>query len=618
MHATATMLAFPNFSPEITPSTSVQPPQSGTTYVDLIPLPEEWTKLQNVVLGGRRHHNAPWRRCVALLHTLKAETCLVEHHYICLDRKSEIAGFAAQLDAPTSGVSVRLHFFSTRIQDGEQYDLRDKKSSYLGYIVCRVGDAPLVGRAVLKVPYYAEGCSTAVLETVHLLGQRLVVRGVPFMQQDSRYGVCAHVAAWVALYTSFRQGKIGRALISDVVDASATSHAMHPTVPMGFDVRQVLKIFETFGLSAAAYYTFLDGETDIPEIPAELLNVLDQVRVIAAGIYESQELDNGDVALEDYTRQHLADFEDSPIAYAEGTYEAIVLSQDFEPHVKVAAVRLIDTILGTVVRHYIDSRIPLYCDGADHAIALCGIADDDSGPIYYFHDDQYGPYLGSRSLVSISRKSFREQSYTKERQRDAPIGTVASEDRSVPTMIPFYTGVEDDELGIHTVVVPNPPRLLLLPAAALTQSYAMVSEVFKILQEVKGAGAGDLVAPRDVLNFRCVALMGIDYKSQRLAQFRERNDKVGSKFFAEFHLAEWVVVVEVRPSKSIGVQYEFVYDGSSDNGTPLLQMARVKEKIVAFHSKSGTPIEDFVIGAGEFLPIIAPERIGKMYYPDEE
>lgn len=494
----------------------------------------------------------------------------------------------------------------------------DKADSYLGYIVCRVGDAPLVGRALIAVPDYINECHTAIVEPVHLLGQRLVVRGVPFMQQDSRYGVCAHVAAWVALYTSWRQGKVGRALISDVVDASATSHPMHPTAPTGFDVKQVLQIFESLGLSAAAYFTILNGFTSIPEIPAALLPVKSDVRTIAESLFT---LDESQAASEELQRekfidQHMKDFEKSPIAYADGVYMTLVLSGGAEPAAKVAAVHLIDCIIGIVVKGYINSRIPLYCDGADHAIALCGIAHDDKGTIYYFHDDQYGPYIGSRSFMAISRGSFGYQSYGDAESGEYRYRSVASVDRSSPDKIGEYDGSADEELGIHTVVVPNPPRLLLLPAAALTQSYKIFRDVFVALHEIKDdEQLTASLSPDTLLDFRCSAIMGIDYKSQRLREVGD--DKIARRFYAGFHLAEWVVVVEVRQKDTERVQYEFVFDGSSDNDNPLLQMARIKNKILALQPHPRMRVDSLPIQRCEFPPVYVPERIGKVYSEDD-
>ena len=155
----------------------------------------------------RRDNLRPWFRSIGVLRGLGAVTVVAEHYYVCLDHKSEHASFYGHVDEQRNSSTVRLHFFSKAIPREKVGDLTpSQQASYLGYVVCRRGTLPLIGRAMIRVPTdYIDECAS-VNEPVHLLGQTLSITGVPFMQQDARFAVCADVVAWSIAYTAYRRG----------------------------------------------------------------------------------------------------------------------------------------------------------------------------------------------------------------------------------------------------------------------------------------------------------------------------------------------------------------------------------------------------------------------------
>lgn len=192
-----------------------------------------WSALASEFIGSRRDNIGPWLRCLGLLRGLGAKTVVIEHHYVCLDHKSEYTHFYAHADQPRSTTAVRLHFFGKPVSATQVTQLSgDQKDSYLGYIVCRRGGLPIVSRAMIKWPReYIDECA-AIEENANFLGQKLTIEGVPFMQQDERFAVCIHVAAWTLAYSAYRRGLTARRLISDIVRTSR-SDGMAIATPEG-------------------------------------------------------------------------------------------------------------------------------------------------------------------------------------------------------------------------------------------------------------------------------------------------------------------------------------------------------------------------------------------------
>ena len=154
---------------------------------------------------------------MVLLQSHNAATCIIEHHYVCLDHRSEVSAFYSQLDETVKYSSVRLHFFSKKVTRRDLMSIPN--DAYLGYIVMRSSGMPPIVRAMLRPPV---GVLTAATEEhVNFFGQKLRIEAVPFMQQDTRYATCAHAAAWMIHYAAFRHGVVERRLISDLVSTGS-------------------------------------------------------------------------------------------------------------------------------------------------------------------------------------------------------------------------------------------------------------------------------------------------------------------------------------------------------------------------------------------------------------
>jgi hypothetical protein len=178
---------------------------------------------------------------------------VIERRYHCKDYRSEFASaYAHQLYPPTPEAH-RLHFFASRVERSTVTMLSNEK--YLGYVVCRPPTLPLVGRTMLvPPPNLRKSIRAWATETVHLFGQPLKISASPFMQQDSKVDVCAHVCAWMLHFTMFlREREFSRRLIAEFpISSGKFSNPARPVQGDGLDSRQIERLLASFDLPTQA------------------------------------------------------------------------------------------------------------------------------------------------------------------------------------------------------------------------------------------------------------------------------------------------------------------------------------------------------------------------------
>ena len=95
---------------------------------------------------------------------------------------------------------------------------------------------------------------TVVTSTVNFFGQRLTVRGVPFAQQDTQFGRCAHVAVWICHYTAALRDDTQRRLMADfTLLADANVVEGRPLPSQGLTGLQLSNLLRDFGLPPLFY-----------------------------------------------------------------------------------------------------------------------------------------------------------------------------------------------------------------------------------------------------------------------------------------------------------------------------------------------------------------------------
>lgn len=287
---------------------------------------QEWADALSRYRGSR--NDAPFDRCVAIARGHGARHVLIETRFPDMDYRSEHHAFYARVFEDVEPYAHRLHFFGGDVGT-DQTDLPDDHG-YIGYVIVRPVSSGLVSRAMLPAPAAGTGAQCAVTETV---------RGVPFTQQDSRLGACAHAAMWICHYTAVLRGEVERRARADFALLADPSLSMGRAVPTeGLTAQQIGDLMRRLGLPTAyhrvgslpsARLPWLDAE---PDAPAD-------------------------------------DLDDEP-----GTW---------------------DIRLFAVICWYLNGGYPVIVGTQDHAFTIVGWSrDSQTGRILFTrHDDQRGPYL---------------------------------------------------------------------------------------------------------------------------------------------------------------------------------------------------------------------------------
>lgn len=150
----------------------------------------------------------------------------------------------------------RLHFFGSEVSVEDLTRLSPRvRRSYRGYMTIRPSPLGRVGRTVLTPPRnFSETVQTAVRDVVNFFGQSLEVIGVPFAQQDTQFGRCAHIAAWICHYTGVLRGDVGRRAMAEFsLFADASVAEGRPLPSQGLTGLQLSNLMREFNLPPIVY-----------------------------------------------------------------------------------------------------------------------------------------------------------------------------------------------------------------------------------------------------------------------------------------------------------------------------------------------------------------------------
>lgn len=211
----------------------------------------DWERLADRYRGL---NDRPLERCLEVARLGGAKCAVIETRYIDPDYRSEYSGFHSRTFASVPDTAQRIHFFRLALDPANLWHL-PPDPGYLGYMIVRPSTLGRVGRSMLKPPPGLESAiRTAVSEEVTFFGQKLNVSGVPFVQQDTQLGRCAHAAAWVCHYSAFRRGDVARRPIADFSLFADPSLGYGRQLPSeGLTVQQLLELLRYFDLPAAFY-----------------------------------------------------------------------------------------------------------------------------------------------------------------------------------------------------------------------------------------------------------------------------------------------------------------------------------------------------------------------------
>lgn len=303
---------------------------------------EDWADLLGRYSG---FNDRPLQRCLEVARAGGASTVVIETRYIDIDYRSEYSAFYSRTFRSHPDSAHRLHFFKAPLDTSQLWEL-PHDHGYIGYVVVRPSELAQVGRTVLAPPPAWEAAvRAAVDDTATFFGQKLKVRGMPFMQQDTQLGRCAHAAAWMCHFAAYRRRDVARrpmASFSLLADPALGYGRALPSE--GLTLQQLLDLFRIFDLPAAFY--------NVAQLPPSIL---------------------------------------APFAAPDAEPPPDVDGRPVHPGSW-------DTRIFRICCRYLNSGIPVLIATIDHTFVLCGYerVPRDGKPDwirFIRHDDQRGPYL---------------------------------------------------------------------------------------------------------------------------------------------------------------------------------------------------------------------------------
>lgn len=355
-----------------------------------------------------------------LLTRLGCLTIIVEHNYTDRDYKAEFSAFYSKRFSLPPAYCTRLLFFSTSlpaygaITNPDDIAPLVEQESFLGFSIVRPTEFFRIGRTVIRFAPPSDSNSSAreyyvtcrTWHTVHLLGKEFKVLGMPFIQQDTQVGACAHAALWMVGRYMNARGHCGEISLPQInaFAKSRQARGRHYPAQDGLVSSQMLDALHEMGLFPVHYNYFDFG----------------------ASKYEGRYTSLSDMIA------HLIYY------YVESAFPVII---EFEQHVIVA------------IGHTLNPRPPSHASMANRI------------PSFIIHDDMVQPYgellLGKtggsfsfekiKGLIAILPSSAHQQGEFAETLADVMLKRLANEEE--PLVKKCF---KDDK---HTLNIPSTYRL---------------------------------------------------------------------------------------------------------------------------------------------------------------
>jgi hypothetical protein len=292
----------------------------------------DWVEIVNQYAS---QHPTPLLQTVAAVRANGCRSVVVENRYVDLDFRSDHSAYWSHRFDGVPAYARRLHFFSTDIDDAKLHHL-PADVGYLGYAVIRPLELGPVGRTLVRPPPELETATLAlVTDEITLFGNRLVVEGAPFCQQDSEFFRCAHAAAWMCHYSAVQRRLVARQETATLVEAAPAMLSLERPFPSkGMSLLQLQAVFGALKQPALFY-----GLGKMPRV---------------AGVEDPE-----------------------PVVDDAG---------------KAAPPGRWDTRMFSVICRYLNSGYPVLIATEDHAFVIVGWFREGNWIRFVVNDDQRGPY----------------------------------------------------------------------------------------------------------------------------------------------------------------------------------------------------------------------------------
>ena len=163
------------------------------------------------------------------------------------DYRSDFSAHHSKAFISPAATTHRIHFFGRAIRTAHLGAL-PRNPEYRGYMVIRPREVARVGRTMLMPPPTMQDfVRVKGRDRVDLFGTELSVIASPFMAQDRELLRCAHVDSWMAHYSAYLNGVVGR-LNSSWFALNPGPGIGRPIPSTGLDILQVSELLRMAGL----------------------------------------------------------------------------------------------------------------------------------------------------------------------------------------------------------------------------------------------------------------------------------------------------------------------------------------------------------------------------------
>lgn len=198
---------------------------------------------------------APLKRILDLADKLNSKTVLIEKEYVDSDYLNTFSSYYYRSFGEYPTKCIRIHFFDSKVNYRDLIDLSKKNNNYLGFCVIRPTRSFQTSRTVIKSPFHDGNKFYTLCRAdfeVNLSGNKLSIKGMPFIQQDTNVNVCAHASMWmISLYMHVRE-KFPRFLPSKITEI-ATKSITHGPPREGLDTSQILSVLREMGFDPSLF-----------------------------------------------------------------------------------------------------------------------------------------------------------------------------------------------------------------------------------------------------------------------------------------------------------------------------------------------------------------------------
>ena len=218
---------------------------------------------------GQQRGEKPLMRILEMVKKeLGARTAIIEP-YVSTDWNEEYGAIYSRIFQPPPQLAQRIHFFAEPengklLEPCDLFQLTEAiQKAYLGHTVVRPLPAFRVGDTVLKSPcavLHSDGGGKQTFHLSHctaeftnsLLGNRLKIKGMPFIQQETTVGVCAEADLWMLARYLNKMSETIRYRPAEITELATRTITVGPPRE-GLTDEQILAAFRPMGLTGQAF-----------------------------------------------------------------------------------------------------------------------------------------------------------------------------------------------------------------------------------------------------------------------------------------------------------------------------------------------------------------------------